>query len=271
MASESSIYPPPAKRFSPLPDMFPEEESYHQAVPGMDDSLSSSNRRSLFVSASCQSLSTEGSRSVTIELEERVQMALEEDSADILKDTDIQESMITQEDIDALCSGELLDLSFQEREDILYDIHGVGKVIEETPEFCQQQIQLLEQELKDRIEPRRHQLRGTVGAYCMALQQNVAYVQSCQWMFLRASRWKPKEAADGMIGFFHRKWTLFGPHALTERITIEKHLSKADRQALESGFFQLLPVRDTAGRAIVAAIPPLRNYQDPDNLVSFHT
>ena len=44
-------------------------------------------------------------------------------------------------------------------------------------------------------------------------------------------------------------------------------LNKDDRRSLESGFFQLLPARDVAGRAIVIGLPMLRKYKSLENLV----
>jgi hypothetical protein len=184
------------------------------------------------------------------------------DDTDILDDVGIEE--ITQEELDALYAREMWALTGTEREDILYDIHGVAEQVKETPEFCTQQIHLLENELYSLVSRRPHK---ETGAYFTALQQNEAYVKSLQLMFLRADRWKPREAADRMISFFTTKLALFGSSSLTEHITIDRHLSKDDREALESGFFQLLTVRDTTGRAILMGIPPLRNYKHPDNLV----
>jgi len=229
-----------------------------------------------------------------MELEERFRTVLQmEDSTQNLASLEAADvmnemMMISQEELDALCAREMWDLTVQEREDILYDIHGVAEVIEETPQFCQEQGRLLEVELglltimpsrRQRLFPEhtspatstataKTTKTTTMGAaYIMALQQNEAYVKTCHLMFLRANRWNPKVAADRMVLFFHTKLDLFGPSALTEKITIERHLTKEDRQALESGKFQLLPVRDTAGRAIVVCIPPLRDYKHQDNVV----
>lgn len=44
-------------------------------------------------------------------------------------------------------------------------------------------------------------------------------------------------------------------------------LSKDDRRSLDSGFFQVLPSRDVAGRAIVVGMPMLRKYKKLENLV----
>jgi hypothetical protein len=60
---------------------------------------------------------------------------------------------------------------------------------------------------------------------------------------------------------------LFGPGKLTKTIAISD-LSAEDKKSLESGFFQILPVRDVAGRAILCGMPMLRQYKTLENLVS---
>lgn len=230
------------KRSSPSP---------HESSSSMDDSMPSSAGSSTSTNAT----------STTLELEERFQRAMIADAPEEVHDVDIEE--IDQEELDALCAREMFALTGKEREDVLHDIHGVADAVEETPSFCQKQVQLLQQELNILVSrPRKN-----TGAYLKALHQNEEYVESLYLMFLRADQWKPKEAAERLVGFLEKKVDLFGVHSLTEKITIERHMTTNDRQALESGFFQLLSVRDAAGRAILMGIPPLRNYKHVDNLV----
>lgn len=44
-------------------------------------------------------------------------------------------------------------------------------------------------------------------------------------------------------------------------------MNKDDGKSLESGFFQILPARDVAGRAVVIGMPMLRKYRKLENLV----
>ena len=94
------------------------------------------------------------------------------------------------------------------------------------------------------------------------------------WEYLRLYKWLDlvenyniHNATVRMMEFFHLKLELFGPKLLTKDITLQD-LSKDDKKSVESGFFQLLSVRDSAGRAIMLGIPCLRNYKNTINFVS---
>lgn len=234
------------KRFSPMPQSSDEDSS------GLDDSLRSD----------LNSFASSNSTSVTQELEERFQQAMDLNSTEFAEDPEIEE--VTQEEMDVLFAKDMFELSSEERESALLDIHGVADVVAETPDFCDKKREQMEYELNLLVS----RPRVDTVAYERAAEQNGNYVRSLYPMFLRSERWKAREASARLVGFFQMKLDLFGSPALTERITVDRHLSKDDRKSLESGFFQILPVRDTAGRAVLMGIPPLRNYKHPDNLVS---
>jgi hypothetical protein len=172
---------------------------------------------------------------------------------------------ITQEQLDALYAGDMYDLTLKERDQVYLDVHGVADAIEETADFVQEHRSQLLHALDSLVgDPRK-----TTAAFEQALEQNSAYVKSEKMhvTFLRADRWDPKRAASRMVQFFKAKLKLFGPLRLTHAIRITD-LSKEDKKSLESGFFQLLPVRDVGGRAIMSGMPMLRQYKDLENLVS---
>lgn len=173
---------------------------------------------------------------------------------------------ITQEELDAVYAQNMLELSAQERNEVLLDIHGVSDAVPETPEFVSQHRKELNEALQALVQRSRHK----TAAYELALQQNPDYIQSeaFQLLFLRADRWNAVSAALRMVGFLEMKLDLFGQDCLTRSVAISD-LSRDDRQSLTSGFFQLLPVRDVAGRAVMCGIPMLKNYKQPINLVRF--
>lgn len=214
----------------------------------------------------------------TLELEELFErsLVLEEGGTEfqhpILEEEENEVDQITQEELDALFARDMYDLPTQEREQVLQDIHGVSDALVENPELIQESRTALDQTLqswikKDQASSSKTTTKPKFGAYQRALQQNPAYVQSAklQLQFLRADRWDVRRAADRMIRFFTAKEALFEPDRLAKTITIED-LSKDDLKALESGFLQLLPVRDAAGRAIVSGIPMLKKHKNADNL-----
>lgn len=230
----------------------------------MDDSLpSSSGSVSVSVSASVST----NTGSSTSELEERFQRILTleaETQHRILEETELDQ--ITQEELDALYAKDMFDLTGAERNDALQDIHGVSDTIAETPEFVAKHRQLLEQELALLVSRPRQKTM----AYQRARQQSPMYIGSEQFqlMFLRANKWDTRDAALQLTSFLETKLELFGPDLLTRRVVISD-LSKEDRKSLESGFFQLLPVRDVAGRAILMGTPILKQYKVVDNLVRY--
>ena len=154
------------------------------------------------------------------------------------------------EDPDALLARELNRLSIQEREQVNYDVHGVAEVMPEGSEFVSTRLIQLELEL-DKITEKE--------AYNQALIQDPNFVKNCNFRirFLRAERFVAAEAAVRMVRHFQYKMELFGASKLVKDIKIED-LHSEDIKVLESGFIQLLPVRDRAGRAVMCWNPILR-------------
>jgi hypothetical protein len=68
-------------------------------------------------------------------------------------------------------------------------------------------------------------------------------------MFLRSDQFDVKRAALRLARHFQVKLDLFGEAKLAEDIT-QDDLDKVTMEALYSGFVQLLPTRNRAGRAI---------------------
>lgn len=195
-------------------------------------------------------------------LEDRFQklLTLQETVDDEVDDHDLE--VVTQSEVDSLLyAKDMYELSPAEREQVLWDIHGVAAQVVsnddddnsvETDEFINEKRQVLQQCL---LQSNTH---GT-HAYSQALCQNASYVQSphVQLPFLRCHAWNPQEACDKLLAFFTLKLQLFGSAKLCRDIGISDLSSsnKEDRKMLDSGFFQLLPQRDVAGRAILVAMP----------------
>jgi hypothetical protein len=176
---------------------------------------------------------------------------------------------LTQEELDTLYARDMYQLSAKARDEVLQDVHGVADAAEETPAFVQQQRRELLHEIDALIGKSSSKEKHKTAAYELAVKQDSAYATSetLQLAFLRAERFDPKATARTLVQFFEAKNKLFGPGKLTKTITISD-LSKEDKKSLESGFFQILPVRDVAGRAILCGIPMLRQYKTLENLVS---
>ena len=162
---------------------------------------------------------------------------------------------------DALLAKELNQLSMKEREEVYHDIHGVAEIVEETPEFVAIKLKELELELAQ---------IPTKNAYNQAKEKSPEYVTGIRecLMFLRACRFDATEAAARMVRYYEEKLLLFGPEPLARDLHI-KDLKEEERISLESGYLQLLPGRDRAGRAILFGLIKVRTEAFRGCAVSF--
>lgn len=147
---------------------------------------------------------------------------------------------INPDRVDALLAHEMTQLSFEERELVYEEIHGVEAVIEETPEMLEKNYFEMEIEL-GKIEIKK--------AYDQAVFMDGEYVKSLRLQFLRADNFVPKNAAKRIVKFMEVKLKYFGPETLARPIYITD-LDKQDMAVLKQGSMHLLPSRDRAGRVI---------------------
>lgn len=170
---------------------------------------------------------------------------------------------VKEEDIDALLANELNQMSLEERERTYEEIHGVQQIDEETPQKIHGALIRMQAELET--------LPAKPPAYFLALNENPEYLAdpNLRLMFLRSTNFKPREAAQKLVSFLQGKMDLFGAHTLCRSLYLSD-LDKDDLACLKSGAYQLLPSRDSTGRAIIAdfhlIIPTC--YKHPRNLVS---
>jgi hypothetical protein len=162
---------------------------------------------------------------------------------------------------DAIFAAELNKLSMKERDEVLQDVHGVSDVMEEKIDFIKSCFQDLEKSLS--LIPAVDK-----AAYLRARAQNEGYVNDEKFllMFLRADAFDTISAAARMVGFFQTKLELFGPEKLGREITLDD-LDEDDQRVLESGYAQILPGRDRAGRAIFCLMPMIRSHRCMQNKV----
>ena len=95
------------------------------------------------------------------------------------------------------------------------------------------------------------QLWTSKEAYEAKKSMNPDYVsdKKFQLKFLRADRFDAKQAALRLVRHFQAKLELFGKSKLVKDI-VQDDLDRDDMEALYSGFSQMLPVRDRAGRLV---------------------
>ena len=164
------------------------------------------------------------------------------------------------DDSDTLLATELNRLTLKEREQVLYDVHGISDVVAESPLLVAEKLEELDK-LIATIRPKK--------AYEKAKTMDPKYVRSrtLRLPFLRAERFDAARAANRMIQFFEAKQKLFGNDKLASDIRL-RDLDEDNKKCLRSGLCQILPLRDTAGRTIVCWIPMARGDSSILNRVS---
>jgi hypothetical protein len=163
-------------------------------------------------------------------------------------------------EVSALLAKEMNQLSVEEREKALEDVHGIARVVDEPHEFIEACLARLEKELIN--------ISGKA-AYNLASSKSKEYTSSKtrRLMFLRAESFDPYNAAARMVRFFDEKYELFGADKLIKNITLDD-LDPDDITTLENGAFQVLPKKDCAGRKVFFIFPKLKVDRTVRNVVS---
>ncbi len=162
-------------------------------------------------------------------------------------------------EIDTLIAREMFQMSIEEREKALDDVHGVVKAEREDPNFLNNRLMQLEKHI--------HEMKhGTVYEEAEQLSQTFVRDRHFRTKFLRAEQFEPYKAAQRMLRFFECKKELFGRDKLVKEITMED-LDEDDMEALRSGDGQISPFRDACGRPIITFAQKLRKYKHIDNVV----
>jgi hypothetical protein len=157
-------------------------------------------------------------------------------------------------DVDAHLANRLNQLTMEERYRVFHDVHGVSEVHPEEAQVVQDKLNQMEVCLNSHTQISDH----TNDAYHRALYLSSTYVQNRDFRltFLRAVDFDPAAAADLLVRHFYIKLELFGEELLTHDLKLTD-LMEEDMGALESGYFQLLPVRDRANRVVYCVLPML--------------
>jgi hypothetical protein len=159
---------------------------------------------------------------------------------------------------------EMQQLSFGERQEALFDIHGVAKKVEETDEIIRKSLA----ELEVFIEANKNTQFGA--SYKIAEYQSPDYVKdkAFRLKFLRTDDFDAKLAASRMFRHFDLKLELFGETKVSRNITLAD-MDEETMECMKNGHAQWLPLRDQAGRAIrVIALPFLKTHWSYESIVS---
>ena len=136
-----------------------------------------------------------------------------------------------------------------------------------STEFIQEKLQEMDKELERIRASSAWSL--TIAAIDLAESTNLAYVQNPKFRrkFLAVEQWDATKAAARFIRHFDFKMELFGPDCVARDITISD-LTREEIKILKQGHLQVLPVRDTAGRAIMMGCYNGQMYTSVESAVS---
>eukprot|EP00980_Cylindrotheca_fusiformis_P012259 scaffold2995_cov130-Cylindrotheca_fusiformis.AAC.4 len=163
--------------------------------------------------------------------------------------------------VDKLLAAELEKLSLKEREKVFEDVHGVSDAVQETPAFVSSCLEKMDREID---------LINDKDAYEQAKLQSLNLVPNRQFqlLFLRCNAFNPKTAALHLVQYFTNRLEMFGPENLAKSMITIDDIGEATRRVLELGSMQVLPCRDSKGRAVVVCAPSVMEpamsaYDDP--------
>lgn len=160
-------------------------------------------------------------------------------------------------EIDTLLAKELNQMSFQQRESINEEIHGINvdqkyleHVIEETPELLKESFCKLNAELE--------LLRPTASAFNRSQElygsneTDTTYINTEEFriMFLRCELFDCCKAANRMCAFIDLVYELYGDIALKRRAYLTDLDDNIEGKIMRAGYSQVLPGRDRSGRRI---------------------
>lgn len=172
----------------------------------------------------------------------------------------IHPNLPTPEELDALIAQEMYLMPHEERKKVLDDVHGVGELEVEDPDWIAGCLA----ELDAHLQAIKHE---TIYAVAEAMSRSYVSSQSFRLMFLRADRYNPKDAAERLVRFLELKKKLFGVEKLCKDITMED-LDENDIDTLKTGCVQVSPLTDMSGRRIFICLKKLAEFKAQENYVS---
>jgi hypothetical protein len=165
---------------------------------------------------------------------------------------------------DAELAKEMNELSVQEREKVLDDIHGVAQAHEETPEFVASCLEELDARISQipKVKRRAH-------SRALFFKPTIQNDAKFKLMFLRADVYDAEKAAKRMIKYYEDKLELFGEEKLAKDITLDD-LTEEDMDVYSTGWCLELPHKDQVGRPIWFFDLTRYDFDRPNSMVSDH-
>mmetsp|Transcript_18555 Transcript_18555/g.53659 ORF Transcript_18555/g.53659 Transcript_18555/m.53659 type:complete len:461 (+) Transcript_18555:190-1572(+) len=167
--------------------------------------------------------------------------------------------LFAQQNLHDLPSQVLQEVTPEDRESSLYDVHGVLQPAAETDNIVEQRI----------FELKRCLAGSVMGAeaFHAALRKNATFVEDQLLKFLRADRLDVEKAASRAKSHFQKRLELFGPRALSRDLEWND-LDEVSRDILLKGGFQMnMQLKDRNGRIVITHYPHICEYYSVINVV----
>jgi hypothetical protein len=170
--------------------------------------------------------------------------------------------------IDSFLGNEMNRLSFQQRNDIQEEIHGVrNSAIEETPELIQEGLgQIIEEIWKLPASEKEAYVRAQELAQQQQREPSYTAKPDFFLRFLRTELWNAKKAAKRLVMFLDLLLELYGVYALQRPIQMAD-FTDTELKDIKCGQIQLLPFRDRSGRRVLAFVSNMGFDMDPKSKV----
>lgn len=146
---------------------------------------------------------------------------------------------------DADLAREMNAMTFEERQEMEEEIHGVSDTISETPELLDTKIA----EMKECIGKVPNGETRAAWDRAVFLRPALALDRDHFIMFLRAKRYLPMEAATLLLGFYSLKRELYRDDLLIHRICWTD-LTEEEQEMVRAGIYRIIPNRERVGRGI---------------------
>ena len=176
---------------------------------------------------------------------------------DVVVDDDDDDDNTTDE-----LATDLAQMTVDQRNFVLEDIHGVHTFNEEDPKYIDECIEQVYKE----IQKIPNSSRTAYNKANFLAPTKVSKNRKFNVMFLRASSYDTRQAAKRIVKHFDFKQRLFGNDKLVKDITYDD-LMEDDLNAYKSGYSLVLPGKDCTGRAVVVMSSKYTNCKTWENQV----
>jgi len=175
----------------------------------------------------------------------------------------VKEIDMAVKEIDDLLSKELYSLSFDDRNAISEEIHGVRCLaVKETPELLSQKLVELQRELDATFYKPSFDKAQAYALHPATCGTSYVNTVGFRLKFLRCELFDAKKAAIRLMNYLDLMVEMYGIFALQRKVQLTD-FSKNELQILRAGYFQMFPFRDRSGRRVMCIVGNMGKEYDP--------